>query len=197
MRSAWAALAVLVLAGCGGFRGAPAADTLQDWSAVPLAPNPALASQALTASVCRGGDAQAGPLQVVLEDRRTAQTAAFLVTGPSWVGSCLITLSNGNASGGGSNQPRGPFDGPLALDELSNGGVGAGTASLAGGRIIDGVAAVEVDLPDGRVVTASVGQRHWLAWWPGDLPITRLVARSGDGTVLATIDDPIGKMKGQ
>jgi hypothetical protein len=192
-----AALAVLALvaSGCVAFRQGQVTDNLQSWSAIPLAPDERIATEAIKSNVCHATDV-AGPVSVVLQDRRTVLTAAFLVAGPGWTGSCLLTLANGNAIGSSGNLASLPAMGQaVALDESANGGVGDGNASLAGGRSIDAVVAVSVELVDGRVVTASVGGGHWLAWWPGDVAITQLVATGADGAVLASIEDPLAKLK--
>jgi hypothetical protein len=186
---AWLAGAALVLAGCAVFRqAAPPDDTLADWSAVPLAPDARLATKALAFESCHGGS-DAGGIQIILQDRRTASTAAFLVVEPPFSGSCLVSLS-GNGGGSGRDAALQAATGAIVVDEGSNGSVGAGrNASLIGGRAAANVAAVHIDLPSGQGVEASVGNGHWLAWWPGELTVVRIVARDADGTILATLDD--------
>jgi len=181
-------VAVLV-SGCGVLRPQPPADdTLAAWSSVPLAPDARLATKALTFDSCHAG-ADAGGIRILLQDRRTASTAAFLVDAPAFSGSCMVSLS-GNGGGSGRSAALDPATSAIVVDEGSSGGVGAGNnASLVGGRAAANVATVHVDLPSGQGVEASVGNGHWLAWWPGDLNVVRIVARDASGTVLATLDD--------
>jgi hypothetical protein len=185
---AWMFVVAALVSGCGAFRQAGPADDLRGWSAAPLPIDARLATEALKSSVCRAGE-DAGPVNIVLQDRRTAQSAAFLVAGQGWSGSCLITVANGNGSGGSRSAPLPALDGALAVDERSSGGVGSGTATLVGGRAADAVVAVQVVLPSGQVVTASVSGGHWLAWWPGDVQAVQIVALDANGGILQTLTD--------
>src|SRR5207247_8562641 len=104
--------------------------------------DPGVATEALKSSVCRAGDDNQS-IAIVLQDRRTAMSAAFLVTGPGWSGSCLVTTASGSASGGGRSAPLDPVTAALTVDERSSGGVGGGNASLLGGRSAAGVTTVK------------------------------------------------------
>jgi hypothetical protein len=182
------ALAASLAAGCQVFGQAGPIEDLHDWSAVPLAADQRLATEALKSSVCRVGDDNARPT-ILLQDRRTAMSAAFLVAGANWSGSCLITVANGGSGGGGRGAALAPLAGRLVVDERSSGGLGSGSATLLGGRAADDVATIQVVLPSGQVVSASVGGGHWLAWWPGDVEASRVVALDSTGAVLQTLTD--------
>jgi hypothetical protein len=180
--------ATLALTACAG-PSLPKQDDLVTWQRLPLAPDQRLTDAALRSTVCRSGQKDDAPIQLLLQDRRTATSAAFLVSGVGFSGSCTIAL-NGGASGGSSReQPLDPLSGPIAVDERSTGGLGGGTASLVGGRVAPVVARVRIDLADGRVVDASVGNGHWLAWWPGDFAAVRIRALDLASSIMATLDD--------
>jgi hypothetical protein len=165
----------LVLVGCGiGSLLAPTPEDLSTWQAVPLPPNPELATAALGASACmnlgweEGAEQEGGPISVVLQDRRTASTAAFIIAGPETIGSCMFSSSGGSA--GGSSQPASQLQqltAAISVDEDGGGGLAGGEARVLGGRASPEVVAVRIDLPDGRNVQASLGSGQWLAWWPG------------------------------
>ena len=164
-------------------------DDLATWQRSPLPPDQRLAEAALRSSVCRSGQDDGAPIQLLLQDRRTATSAAFLIVGAGFSGSCTITL-NGGASGGSSRgQALDALSGPIAVDERSTGGLGGGTASLIGGRLAPVVASVRIDVADGTFVEASVGNGHWLAWWPGDLAAVRIQALDLAASIVATLDD--------
>jgi hypothetical protein len=174
--------------GCSVFGPAPITDDLSTWSVVPLPPDPRFVQ--LAASRCGDPDAGVGAFGVVLQDRRTASTSALLMTAGPLHGSCFLTLATGGGGSSSSDQQLDPISGPIAVDEQSSGGVADGTAALLGGRAGPQVQRVLLTMSDGRVVTASLGTGHWLAWWPSSLGATKLVALGADGGVLASIDNP-------
>ena len=184
-----AVLVAVAAAGCRGLGPVATPDDLASWQAAPLPADPRLAQAAVTSIACNAGNDTGPPPQILLQDRRTASTAAFLVSGPAFSGSCLVTLSGGAGGGSGRSQPLEPATAAIVVDEGSSGGTGSSSASLVGGRAAVTVATVTIDLNDGRVVRASVGNGHWLAWWPGELGVKQIVARDAAGTVLATLDD--------
>jgi hypothetical protein len=189
---AWgvAAFAVaMMVAGCSVFRPAPITDDLSTWSLVPLPPDPRFVQ--LAGSHCGDPDAAVGPLAVVLQDRRTVNTSALLTAAGPLHGSCFMTLAAGGGGSSSTDQQLDPIAGAIAIDEQSSGGVADGTAALLGGRAGPDVQIVQLTMSDGRVVTASVGAGHWLAWWPSSLSATRLVALDANGAVLVSIEDPV------
>ena len=183
------ALLALVFAACRGSVG-PDLDTLAGWQARPLAPDAQLAQHASQQEACRSGQLDGVLVRVLLQDRRTESTAAFLVAGPGFTGSCLVSLQGGNAGGGSTDVAPAPLMGAIVVDEQSSGTVGAGTGSLIGGRIAANLAAVRIELSSGLAVEASIGGGHWLAWWPGDATALRITALDAGGSAVATLDDP-------
>lgn len=177
--SALVLLAPLVVAGCGiGGLFAPKPEDLSDWRAEPLPPDPALDAKAIES--CRPAG-ENFVLQVVLQDRHLPSTAAFLVAAaPNWSGSCMVT-SIGMGGGGLSTVPLPGLSGRITVDEQSISEVGDGHATLHGGRIAADVVGVVVTLDDGRTVTASVGNGHWLASWTGGVAAASVTATTGSG----------------
>ena len=102
-------LAVLVaaplLAGCGFLGGIPAEpDNLDTWSARPLPPDPAIAAVAVADhGSCRlddPADEAVEPVpQILVQDRRTQNIAAFLVQNVEHFGGCIVSRSSGEAGG--------------------------------------------------------------------------------------------------
>ena len=190
----------LVLAGCGigGFL-APTPEDLSTWQPVPLPPNPELATAALAASACmnlgweEGAEQAGGPIEILLQDRRTASTAAFFIAGPDTIGSCMFSSSGGSA--GGSSQPASQLqalNAAIAVDEDGGGGLAGAEATLLGGRAAPVVIAVRIGVSDGRVVQASLGNGHWLAWWPGSVRADSVTATLADGQTEVLMRDADG-----
>jgi hypothetical protein len=181
--------AVVAIAGCSVLRPAPITDDLSTWSLVPLPPDPRFVQAA--ASHCADPDANVGALAVVLQDRRTPNTSALLTVAGPLHGSCFLTLATGGGGSSSTDQQLDALAAPIAVDEQSSGGVADGTASLLGGRAGPDVQVVQLTMSDGRLVTASLGSGHWLAWWPSTLTATKLVAFGADRAVMVTIDHPV------
>jgi hypothetical protein len=168
----------------------PTEDSLSTWSDRPLAPSPDLATRATDPnSTCSAGH-DGLPVRILLQDRRTEATAAFLVAGATTFGSCLVT-SAGGGSGGGSGPLPGPMTRPLTIDANGGGGVGAGDARELGGRVDPKASSVVIELADGRSVVASLANGYWLAWWPGSVPAEHVVATDGAGTEVASVEVPL------
>jgi hypothetical protein len=179
VRACVASIGAVALAGCGSLI-ASQPDDLSTWQRAPIPPDPRIAAMATEA--CRPLD-ENFVVQVILQDRRTESTAAFLLAGPGWTGSCLTSLAGGGAGSDWRSGPLEVMDDPIVVDERSTGDVAEGTASILGGRTAADVGRVEIVLDDGGVVTASVGAGHWLAWWPGTVTADRITATSADGHV--------------
>lgn len=184
-----AILLPMAIAGCGviGSLQGPA-DDLASWQAVPLPLDASLDQLAASAGPCRIDVPDGVPIDVILQDRRTASTAAFLVRGPETAGSCMYS-ARGGGSGGGSqpaHQLR-PLEQALSVDEDGSGGLGDGIASLLGGRVQAGVSSVRVEVGEMPAVQASVGNGHWLAWWPNDERPTQVIALDAAGRELVVL----------
>jgi hypothetical protein len=172
-------VAAAALSGCWVARvEGPPQDDLSTWSSTPLQPSADLASRAAdpTGSCTSGPDGER--VTVILQDRRTQWTAAFIFRGATTFGSCLVTSQ---ASSGGSGPLPEPMGSSLSIDVNGFGTGAAGDVHELGGRFAADVAAVTVTLADGRVVTASVGSGHWLAWWPGDVDATSVTGLDSGG----------------
>ena len=163
-------------------------DAFETWSLTPLPPDAALAAHAMSRdSACLMG-ASGEPLRILIQDRRTASTAAFLTLGASTFGSCIVTGPGGASSGGSGPLPE-AMTGPLSIDDNGGGGVQGFEVRELGGRVA-GAATVKVELADGRSITASVQNGYWLAWWPGLVRATQVVATDATGAAIATLQVP-------
>ena len=158
---------------------APSQDPLTLWQRMPLPPDPALAAKAVAGAGCAPSDV-AQPIRIVLQDQRTPSTAAFLLAGNNGSGSCLLSLEGGSG-GGWRSGPLEPMADRIVIDEQGGGGVGDGTATMLGGRIAPDITRVEIALSNGSTVTASVGNGHWLAWWPGGVLADRITGVTATG----------------
>jgi hypothetical protein len=168
------ALAVAVLAGLAWFaRAIP--DDLSSWQATPLTPDPALTEAARSHPSCQtrmiSGLATPPPplelpMQVVLQDRRTAGTAGFIVTTEGYVGVCLLSPA-GEGLGNLLKAPLPAMADLLAIDGAGGGLLGArpGSGTYLWGRADARIASVTIDLirdlhvfdDDDRLLTASLG----------------------------------------
>ena len=119
----------------------------------------------------------------MLQDQRTASTAAFLLAGGGMIGSCMTTLAGGAGGSGWYSGPAQPMLGKIGIDEQSTGDLGSATAALLGGRAAMDIIKVEITLTDGTSFPASVGNGHWLAWWPQNVLADTITATSADGSV--------------
>ena len=182
------------LAGCGaiGSLAQGPADDLGTWRAIPLPPDAQLAAKAIASGgSCRldtdpSDGIEAPQPTILVQDRRTSDTAAFLVVDDVHFGDCQVTRGSGGASGG-----FGPLldaiDGPLSIDVSASGTVGAADAHRLGGRLAIAAARVVVQLDNGTNVTASVADGYWLTWWPGTPVARRVVALDASDTELASL----------
>ena len=184
---AFGGVAVL-LGGCGITANvAPAQDDLSHWSSTPLSPDPALASKALDKQSSCANQQDPGPITILLQDRRTPMSAAFLYSTPTMFGGC--TVSSGSGMTGGGAGPRLTSTGDLVhVDWNSRGGLGAGMIRELGGRVVDAASEVHITLSDGRTVFASVGNGYWLAWWPDTTFATHVTAIDATGDLVAETD---------
>lgn len=194
-RTALLPIAGAVLAGCGFAPMAqqrPPAD-FSTWSLTPLPPDPTLAAIAIgEGGACRmddqSDDVVAPVPRILVQDRRTADTAAFLVLTPAQFGDCLVTRGAGSSAGWGPVLEA--MDGQLTIDDRSSGTAGNESADVLGGRIAIAGARVVVELHDGRSILASTANGYWLTWRPSFNGANRVVALSPEGVELAAIPVP-------
>jgi hypothetical protein len=182
------AVMALLVTGCSIARVVgPTPDSLAAWSDTPLPPDAGLTALALAAdSSCIGAN-NGGPIRILIQDRRTPQTAAFLVASANTFGSCVVT-SAGGMSSGGSGPALGPMTALLSVDDNGAGGSGAGQIRELGGRVAPDAAQVTVQLKDGRSVHASLANGYWLAWWPDTTTAQHVVATDAAGAEVATVE---------
>jgi hypothetical protein len=164
----------------------PEADTLATWSEHPLPPDAAMSAKAVSEQSSCTVEDKDRPIRVLIQDRRTQQSAAFLFAGRAVFGSCFVTTGGGGTSGGSGPLPAN-LTIPLVIDENGGGDIGSGTARILGGRVANGAAQVIVELADGRSVFASVGNGYWLAWWPDTSRANRVVAKDANGAEISTV----------
>jgi hypothetical protein len=132
---------------------------------------------------------------VVMDQRGRAAVALFagrLPDGQASVMCMTVAEQEGSppvAGGGGSGtgEFETPVDGPLRLFTAQRNGSDAGTFTAYAGSVGPDVVQVTVERDEGQVVTASVTNGYFLAWWPGESYATKFVARGFAGAVLAEI----------
>jgi hypothetical protein len=196
------AVAVLSVAGCG-LAPSLKPDDFSGWQARPLAPDPGLAANASKADACKSRSVFLNqtlpppfplPMQVIVQDRRTPSTAAFVVANEGYVGSCLVS-PGGESFGYLQEGSVSTLDRGLTVEGSAGGLVGASQAAGVWGRSAAGIASVEIDLgpelhvadDDDRVVTTSVDHGYWIGWWPGSGIGLVITGRDGQGNVVATM----------
>jgi len=180
-------LAAFALSACLATRVAgPTPETFADWSATPLAPSADLSALVLAGQHGCTLDPAGGATHILVQDRRTALSAGFLLQNASSFGSCLISGGSGPSSSGWGPWPA-PMTGPLSIDDDGNGTFGTGQAWELGGRVDPAAASVTVTLPDGHTISASVANGYWFAWWPNAGTAVSVTATAADGRVLAMV----------
>jgi hypothetical protein len=180
--------ASLALAACGVARiEGPPVDDFSTWSAEPLPPDVALqAAAARRDSSCSAGP-EGEPVRILVQDRRTEWTAAFLFAGLTTFGNCFLTSAAGVSSGGSGPLPA-PISDALSIDVDSFGDVAGGKVRELGGRLDPEITSVVVTLADGATVTASVANGFWLAWWPTDVAAASISGFDGAGDEVFTLE---------
>jgi len=182
-RLALGLVSAVALSGCSVARvEGPQQDDLSTWRNTPLPPSAELGARAADPN----GSCSSGPdgerVTVILQDRRTELTAAFLFHGASTFGSCIVT--SGMQSGGSGPLP-GPMDSPLTIDDNGAGTIVEKDVHELGGRVSPDIVAVTIHVADGRTVEATVGGGYWLAWWPGNVPAQSVTGVDTAGNVIA------------
>jgi hypothetical protein len=132
---------------------------------------------------------------VVMDQRGRAAVALFAERLPDGQASvlCLTVAKNEGSppAAGGGGSGTGAFEipatGPIRLFTAHRNDSEAGTFTAYAGSIGPEVVQVTVERNEGQLVTASVSNGYFLAWWPGKSHATIFVARGADGAVLAEI----------
>jgi hypothetical protein len=177
--------AALIISGCGALFTAiqPAPDDFRDWSPVPLAADPALSAEARESC---SGDPNAAPMPLLFQDRRTAKTALVVFGRENDYLMCSVSHAGGGGFGAGGSAIGAPA-GDLTI-ESGEGAIANSAVTVADGRIRVPAAGVRIVRADGLRVEASVGGGRWLAWWPGDSRVVRVVAYDLSGAEVAVAE---------
>ena len=191
------AATIALVAACGGGEASanPTAIPIAGpWQAQPFAPIDVRFATATEAACREMGGIQPAQVQVVLHDQRGSGVDTVILAGPNRLAECdgqLRPDGTVTLSGGSSVTFRGPAPGDLGVtNELAStmSGTNTITRTTQGGRVGGAVARVVVVLPDGREVTASLGNGVYFAWWPGTEAVTSIVVSGPDGSPVATLN---------
>ena len=178
------------VAGCSLARtDVPVPISQEAWSDRPLPPSADLADRVLGPdSPCLVQDEGPQPLQLLVQDRRMRDGAAFFVTSPGHFCSAMF-LTNGSSSSVGPALR--PTNLPLKIDDRGGSSMDTTFFEELGGRISVPAAQVVVRFSDGHAVAASVANGYWLAWWPkSEALAVRVVALDAIGLEMAGVDVP-------
>lgn len=117
-------------------------------------------------------------------DQRARAGAAFLWTVGERQALCFVGASEGSPEFEASQAAR-PIDPPAGALAVTD--YNLNSPSMVSGWVPDGTASVEVETRSGKVLSATVEDGSFLAWWPGpDAPeVVRAIAE--DGSVIETI----------
>jgi hypothetical protein len=173
--------------------GAPAAA----WAAVPRPASAAVAAK--LASSCQARVAEGrwpirlGHVEGVLAEQRGASTAVLLVADDASDAVCVDPHGRTTGPAGGI---AGPLVGVITEDQAADavltvdgtpGGPGLGLWTVFGRISAPGVAKVLISLGDGSEVTASLGNGHYLAWWPSTGGGVTIRAVDSSGNTIASM----------
>lgn len=130
-----------------------------------------------------------GPWSPALVDTRSDLTLALYTDGTQWVacldGPSFIQVLPLDATG------QAPVDGNSAsLDKVSTRTVSGDVFSVALGRVGSAVTGVGLQRTDGSVVTATVGNGRYIAWWPGTVVVNAILITTATGTQSHLVVDP-------
>jgi hypothetical protein len=175
---------------------------LAAWTAQPTPANRAQVSAAedyCSASFAQAGASQpaavqkfpppqaGGPWRPMLVDTRADLTLTLYSDGTHWV-SCLegpsfLSINSIDAPGEPS-----VTDSSASLDKVSIRQVSGAVYTVAVGRIGSAVTGVGLRRSDGSVVTATVGNGRFIAWWPQGDGVTALSVNTNTGTQSYPVD---------
>ncbi|MBV8162074.1 MAG: hypothetical protein JO265_14220 [Acidimicrobiia bacterium] len=202
---AMAAAVVLELGGPGApapLSHPPAASLLAAWTAQPTAAHQSQVSTAehgCSAVFDQSSSAQSdpagksgpplpgGPWRPALVDTRGDLTLALYSNGSDWM-ACLGSPSFVSLSPLGTAGQTPAAEGSAVLDMMSNRGASGDPFTLAVGRSGSAVTGVGLQRTDGSVVTGTVGDGHFIAWWPGDDGVEALSVTTDTGARTDPVD---------
>ncbi|MBM2622897.1 hypothetical protein JIG36_46095 [Actinoplanes sp. LDG1-06] len=141
------------------------------WTATP---NAVSAADALPqARQCAEGWTDGGPpptaADILLAERRGDATLVLVRKDGTGLTSCFVLDPEQGAAGADLLDTTAPAPAPGRVRNESSGATegGEGWYSSMIGRAGAGVEKVEIELPDGTEVRASLRDGWWAAWWPG------------------------------
>jgi hypothetical protein len=179
------------------------------WTAVPSPPDPAAA--AIVEHECREYlhhpaddpnfepmydeetrrkvDAMADPatLPLVAHDRRGEVTLAFFTDGHTYASCAMEGTDRGGYVVTAVGWIQGERTGPVRLlSGMRSGGGSAGSPPLRRviGDVAPEVSSVVIERAEGEAVTATVSGGYFVAWWPTDADILRIIAYDEQGNEL-------------
>lgn len=187
-------LLLIVVGACGEDKISQAPTAIPDLSA-PWQPQPFAIDPAIIAAaerLCRDPTIVVVPAGTpfVLVDARGGNRLLLLFSGPGKSGECLVTRDRtGRLTPDGGGSSIGEVQPALGPNEMVLSGVGTQSTtggpnepnlsiSYTTGRVGAGIQAVEIVLPSGVSMRASLDRGLFAAWWPGEG--TSIVARGYD-----------------
>jgi len=128
-----------------------------------------------------------GPWQPALVDTRGDLTLALYSNGSDWM-ACLEDPSFVVLSPLGTTGQTPVAEGSAVLDMMSNRGASGEPFTVAVGRSGSAVTGVGLQRTDGSLVTGTVGDGHFIAWWPGGDGVEALSVTTNAGTQTDSVD---------
>jgi hypothetical protein len=170
---------------------------LATWTARPTSADPAQISAAEAHCSPGGtqpapGDKQGpvpsgGPWSPVLVDTRGDLTMALYSNGAETM-ACLASPSVIQLSPIDTTGEPPVTDNTASLDKVTFGKVAGDVYTVAVGRTGSSVTSVGLHLVDGSEVTATVGNGHFIAWWPEGTGVKGLSVTTNTGTQNYPVD---------
>lgn len=122
-----------------------------------------------------------GPWTPALNDTRGDITLTLYGDGARWM-TCLVTPSYVKISTVSGTATPAVTNDAATLDFASIGDVSGDAYTVAVGQTGSAVTGVDLNLADGTDVTATVGNGHFLAWWPQGVGVDSLTVATDSGT---------------
>jgi hypothetical protein len=151
------------------------------WTVTPTADDQTLAAAAR--QFCIDAHQFVPAPAIEIQDQRGPDGAAFLWRDGDREASCFVyRTSDGELQATGWNEWHW---GPNPMDFLSDTSSPiAGGPQWASGPTGPGVSSVDIELTDGTLVSASVADGYFLAWWPRPTELASLVSKDANGVRL-------------
>jgi hypothetical protein len=167
--------------------GAGASNAFAGWSPTPTPPAPGQLAGAQAS--CEQSQSPIAGLPLQLSDTRGPFTFSIYADSTSSA-TCIKGPSFTAVSGSMSSYPINVPAGHILLDSSHATDRDGGAYSLAEGRTGADVTGVTLALDDGSTVQATVGNRWFVAWWPGSQIVKSAELATPSGTTTQTFDLP-------